>query len=507
MINLQLTGYQDNAVLKFLENKRLLVALPPGTGKTVVALDAIQKVKKINPKIKILITVPANLRDNFVDNIVQFSLKIKASIITNVDELRNIKTSIVIVSYNFLNNHIEDFLSIDFKMLICDEFHYSKNLQSKNFQNLFKLSKNSEYVLGLTASPYSNTPLEFFTLISVIAADKSILNKWQNFVKYDYAVKPNLILRILFGKKYSGKFPAALTNINEFKRTFGQYLFIVSEKTLNKDVRFKNRPIPISKIIKIKISNYETNVYKYALKEIPKTLLRLLELNQISTHQLAEIKNQIMAVQQILLTPDYIKKNEIPKEPGTKMKFVAKQLKENGRKSLIFTPFLLRGAIVMNDLLNSMGVKSALYAGQIDKDERRKIVNRFEKGDLQAICMTTAGMEGINLPSCQDVWLLSLVWNPEVLNQVIGRALRITSSNKSINIYWVFALQNNGKDTIDEWMNEVLRRKQLFRDSIFKALGESMSVAGLTSYATYEPVGGKKDKNKILQTYYPNQER
>ena len=515
MDNVRLLEIQKEAIKKFWKTGNLLVVLPTGTGKTVVALTIIQQfVNKLHDKFKCLIVVPANLRTNITQNIDKFKFRFNAQIIKNVQQFLDSyeNNNVFVVSYNFLRLHPELFVDKQWDLLICDELHYAKNIATKNYKALFYVRANSKHMLGLTASPVANTPEEFFNIVALIANDKSLITLGKNLVKYGYepGVKPPLWARILFGAKPKPgkKIPIGFTDPEAFKRLFSPYVYIPDEYKVQ---QIGKRPEIKSYVINVELTKFESKAYKYALKQLSPVDLWELKTGSISSSKLREIKNKIMAAQQTLLSPDYIYKISIDKDierskvtlsqfrPGSKIKVTAERLKQTGNKSIVYTSFVTFGARLANLYFNSVGIKSAEYSGHIKPEERQKIIDSFEHGDLQVICLTGAGQEGINLPSCKDIYFLNLPWHEEALRQVIGRALRVTSKNPYVNVYWIFATIN-GKETIDHWMSKIIQRKALMRNVIFNLLKEDIAAnvtAALPGIETYEPVGYKSKKNKL----------
>ncbi|MGB9674862.1 MAG: C-terminal helicase domain-containing protein, partial [Nanopusillaceae archaeon] len=258
--------------------------------------------------------------------------------------------------------------------------------------------------------------------------------------------------------------------------------------------------------------------YLYVMNKIPKETLIKLYKGTITENEIRKIKSWLMAAQQCLLSYDYIY-GKSPEEsiPSTKVLYTVKRIKESKEKSIVFTPFTTYGVKIINEALTKLGVKSKIYSGETSKEEKQKIVDEFENKDLQVICLTTSGAEGLNLPSCKNVYFESLHFNPEVLVQVMGRALRITSENPSVNIYYVISVYK-GHQTIDGYMLNIIKKKKLLKQAVERILSENtieetgMAAAGLTAYSTYDHVkinktsnykNKNKNKNGVFTVVYP----
>ncbi len=487
MPKIQLYQFQKEAIEKFNQNNhQLLVSIPTGGGKTIVALNIIEKFLK-NTNKKVLIVTPANLRDNFLDSFNKFNLtkEIQPIIIKNTAQLElNYKfKNCFIVSYNFLYNNINIFLEYNFDLLVIDELHYSRNDSTKNYDNIWKLRQHIPSVLGLTASPVMNKPEDFFNLISLILNDKDVRKLEKEYIHYDYIGKktPSLFEKyILFKQPIEGVFsPVDIKNQESFKQKIADHIYLPHP---DKIASTGKRPQPIYKQINITMSEYEKNAYKFVLGKLSEKTLKKLHNNNISDYEIQQIKNILISLQQVLLTPDYVKLGEQSHTPGSKIIYAAQHMKDSKEKSIVFTPFLKVGARVANDYFNKIGVESSLYSGDQSHDERKSIIDRFENDSLQTICLTTAGAEGLNLPSCKNIYFASLHFNPEMLEQIIGRALRITSTHETVNVYFllsimktkVFGLFEKENETIDHWMMNIVKRKTVFRNNLFKLLYETI---------------------------------
>jgi SNF2 family DNA or RNA helicase len=494
---MKLYPFQKEAVDKFFKvsNCRMIAALPTGAGKTLVAIAIMDKIIQQNPNAKILVVVPANLRNNLIENIKKFDIRsLNAVIIKSPKDLEESYEThnTFIMSYNFLRMYLNQILKYHWDMLVADEIHFAKNENTKNFKSLYALTGRVKCFLGLTASYVSNNMEEFFNIVALVANDKNIIRLGKHLIKYEIygQRKASLVSKLLLNDKDIKGRPVqvGISDPLMFKRLVAKYIYLPKNEKI---LVVGKRPKPVSTVKHIILTKYEWKVYKYVLGEIPKPLLKLLASGDINDEQLRQIKNQIMALQQVLITPDYIKEGVNSKRPSSKVIACAKHIKENNSKAIVFTPFLEHGAMVVNDYFKSVGIKSELYAGVIKPKDRLKLQHAFESGEIDVLVLTTAGREGINLPSAKEVHFLSLTWNPEDLEQVMGRALRITSTNDIVNIYWYFAKGPNGEETIDDWMSRVLHRKRLLKKAIYEILSEN-SVAALPAYESLPKEKKKK---------------
>jgi hypothetical protein len=131
------------------------------------------------------------------------------------------------------------------------------------------------------------------------------------------------------------------------------------------------------------------------------------------------------------------------------------------------------------------------YHGGIDKDirENNKAVfnskeNRYGKL-TKIILLSPAGAEGINLRNVRQVHITEPYWNEVRIEQIIGRAIRQCShadlplDERKVDVYRYKMVRDNGKETTDENLEEISRRKNNLIQSFLEAVRESAVDCGL----------------------------
>ena len=88
-----------------------------------------------------------------------------------------------------------------------------------------------------------------------------------------------------------------------------------------------------------------------------------------------------------------------------------------------------------------MKASYGVFSGKLKKEARNKLVERFNNNSIDAMVITSAGSEGLDLKGTRNVIILDPVWNPAGINQIIGRAIRFKSheglpkSERKVHIY------------------------------------------------------------------------
>lgn len=121
--------------------------------------------------------------------------------------------------------------------------------------------------------------------------------------------------------------------------------------------------------------------------------------------------------------------NLLENETSQKANWIIKKIKEANKKDkfVIFSHFLNSGINVVISKLKKLNIKYKVISGDISKEERTKIINKYNNDKFQVLFITKAGGEGIDLKNTKYVIILESTWNEATANQVIGRAVRYKS--------------------------------------------------------------------------------
>lgn len=309
----------------------------------------------------------------------------------------------------------------------------------------------------LSATPFTNKPLEYYSILSLIANNRmeesgyfKVNTFFETFMEADNDME--------IDAKGDVKFKA---NVRRFKNNslFQQLLSEFIDIKGEEDNPELIRPNKINKEYKIEQNDLTQEQYELLHENFEQS-----EKGAILTH----ILNARLIAISPYLSPYYNGENPTVKE------FV-----ENSPK-LIETMNLIRqnkldlpnsGQIIYSELavaefpklkeylVKVVGYKPeeiGIITGSTSKNQRISIQNDFNSGKLKIIIGSEAIQEGMNLQeNTTDLYLLSLPYNFTSLRQVEGRAHR--QGNKNENVRVNFMLTN---DSIDVFMLQKLQSKQ-----------------------------------------------
>jgi len=128
------------------------------------------------------------------------------------------------------------------------------------------------------------------------------------------------------------------------------------------------------------------------------------------------------------------------------------QLASDGREKLIIFTHFRATLELLADLLRGMGVDFVLYHGQLSRAEKDEVIRRFEQS-AQVLLSTEAAGEGRNLQFCRLMLNFDLPWNPQRIEQRVGRIHRV-GQTRPVEIFNLSA-----EGTVEDYILEILDRK------------------------------------------------
>jgi superfamily II DNA or RNA helicase len=178
------------------------------------------------------------------------------------------------------------------------------------------------------------------------------------------------------------------------------------------------------------------------------------------------IKNEMDSIKKLLALLEHID------HPDTKVTFFVQKLRELPvtEKGLIFTEYRGTQRTLVDALQEKFGQDAVgVIHGSMGTDERQRQVAQFNDEALPRFLVSTeAGGEGLNMQrACHVVFNYDLPWNPNRLQQRIGRVYRYGQTQK-VQVYNI-RLSSESEAFADARVDEYLRQKI---DEITRRLAE-----------------------------------
>lgn len=141
-------------------------------------------------------------------------------------------------------------------------------------------------------------------------------------------------------------------------------------------------------------------------------------------------------------------------------------------KAVIFTEFR-RTQDYLRELLGARGWSVTCLSGDAGSADRRQALVEEFRDRTQILLMTEAGAEGLNLQFCNLVVNYDLPWNPQRIEQRIGRCHRYGQARDVLVVNFL-----NRRNAADARLYELLGEKLALFDGVFGSSDEVLGALG-----------------------------
>lgn len=318
-------------------------------------------------------------------------------------------------------------LKTSYDMVIADESHRIKNPNSIQSKQTYFLSRNSKYRLALSGTPKGNSDFDFFAQYRFIN-DQIFGPKTKAFKEKYFEPCGWMGYDVRLRKECKEEF-YELINQNCFRIT-------------------KEEALDLPGMTETKILVELDNKTKKAYEKLKKD--KFIELGEDTIE--ADLAITLVTKLQQLCCGFIYDENKEPVTIGSceKIKYLKEIIEDHlGEKIIIFCKYTHEIDLLVKSL---KAYKIMTYDGRSDNDSWL----RFTKSNKYDILITQLkkGGTGLNLQCASTVVFFSLSYSYIDLSQAKDRVHRNGQKNK-VSIYYLL-----GKDTIEENILKVLKRKQ-----------------------------------------------
>lgn len=506
-------------VLK-LPRIRFLIADDPGAGKTIMAGLVIKELKLRGLARRILIVVPGHLKDQwrrelkekFSENFVIVDRHtMDAHFGENVWERENQ----IITSMDFAKQeHVLNSLSsVHWDLVIVDEAHkmaayrYGEKVNKTARYRLGEvLSRTSEHLLFLTATPHKGDPENFRLFLDLLepgffASQSMLMESIKSrdnplFIRRlkedlrDFEGKPLFLPRHVSTIKF---------NITDEERDLynelSKYVITQYNKALMSD---KKRNVAFALIILQRRMASSIYALKRSLERRKRRLEEILrdgverdvkpvDIEEIEDYEeeerwkieqeweslsvaetREELEKEIKTIEKLIEKADEI----IRKESEVKLKELKKLMERNelkNQKILIFTES--RDTLdYLYDKIRSWGYSVNYIHGGMKLEDRIRAEKEF-KHNTQVMVATEAAGEGINLQFCNIMINYDIPWNPNRLEQRMGRIHRY-GQTKEVFIFNLVNEDTREGMVLARLLDKLKEIREALGDRVFDVIGE-----------------------------------
>lgn len=438
--------YQKEGIRFLLNLKNLgmpgILSDEMGLGKTLQAIALMSEIEEEKPE---LVVCPKSLIYNWADEIKKWNPSLKAVPIHSLKKerekiYRDMKVAgkaVYLVSYDTARNDIDSLKDIEFSFVLLDEAQYIANAFAKKSQAVKSLKAKMK--VALTGTPIQN----------------SLLDLWSIF---DFLMP--------------GYFPP----YSKFKETYGTIEFKGEEarrRLLNKIEPFmlgrkkkdvlQELPDKENLVISIPLSDDQRKAYEAHL-EFARAELKEGKGAMVLLSALTRLR-------QICVSPSLFLEGEFESDKIDFLVDHCLELRENGRKAVIFSSFV-GGLHLLEKAFKKVGLVTATIEGDTPAEIRVTLAKRFnESDDINLLLVSLkSGGTGLNLVGADTVFHLDPWWNLAAEKQAEDRTHRIGQKNK-VTVYKLVC-----KDTVEEKVLALQAKKGLLGEVVDEAsLARSLS--------------------------------
>lgn len=448
----QFYEHQIVGIRKMMQMRNFLLADDMGLGKSLQALVVAVGDIIRNWASKVIIVAPVSLKGNWSDEIDKFTrldhmIFGQAIDPKNPERLKALTPKqreaqleafanmpgpkVLIVNYEQVHRHINDFNRIGFDIAIFDEAHYLKNPRAQRTKACHRLRSNRVFML--TGTPMLNQVNELWGILHMI--DPVGFPKYWSFVNR-YCV---------FGG-YQDKQIIGVKNEKELQEKLNRFMI----RRLKKDVL----DLPEVQIIpkRIDLSKVQQQLYDKAESE--------LEIPLVGQQDPSEIENsltKLLRLKQICGTTrpfngvDDSAKLDVAVED-------ALEILRNGHRLVVFTQFRDVQDCFANRIDQAMPeVPIWELNGDVKPYERSAMVKEWENDPTPGVivCMLQVAGVGLNMTAARYGMFCDKLWVPGLNQQAVDRLHRIGASETQP----VQILEYHMKGTVETRVEYVLKTK------------------------------------------------
>ncbi|MEL4029726.1 helicase-related protein [Caldifermentibacillus hisashii] len=529
---------------------RYLLADDPGAGKTIMSGMLIRELLARGQAERILILVPPlvlkqwqeELKEKFGEDFII----VDRNFLNSSNEINPFETydKIITSLYWAARDEIKSLiLKSRFDLIIVDEAHkmaaYTRGTKKRKVQRtkIFQLGEallsHTEHCLLLTATPHKGDKENFRHLMSLIDNDIfSHLNDGESMYEKS---NPFIIRRLKESMvNFDGTplFPKRTTKTIEFDLSpeekeiydevteYVRYHFNRAKQNNNHNVTFAmmilqrrlsssldaislsliRRKKKLEEVLQNEQKNQQMEVQDIdelaaeeqeeveAQLEGETEAVDLYEL-QLEIDQLANLIDKINNVRQMDVERKYIELE--------KTLFGPNGLLAQGEKLLIFTESKDTLNYLERKLLNHVP-EVAKIVGGFSMDQRRAEVEKF-RNHVQIMLATDAGGESINLQFCNQMVNYDIPWNPNRLEQRMGRIHRIGQKNE-VFVFNLVAKNTRESDVLMRLLNKMEQmRTDLGQEQVYDFVGDVLKEQGV-DLATLmeESISGRENLDVLI---------
>ena len=401
-----------------------------GLGKSMQAISSIRLLVRSGEARRVLVVCPKGLVSNWTRELADWAPELVVAVVEGDPQRRRWQWTLPDVPVKVANYEVlvrdRDLvaeLGLSFDLVVLDEAQRIKNRASQTSEAVRSVARRRSW--ALTGTPVENSADDLVGIFEFVAPGQ-------------------------IHERMAPRAMGAAVADHVLRRT--------------KDKVLQDMPPRLNRDERIELTAEQRETYRRAEEE---GVLRLADMGREAT---------IRHVFELVLRLKQICNFDTATGESAKLDCLQAELEEvqaSGRKALVFSQWVE----TLGRLREGLGRFGALeYHGGMSTAARDEAIRRFRHEKRHSVLLLSygAGAVGLNLQFSQYVFLFDRWWNPAVEDQAINRAHRIGAVGAVTVTRFLSA------DTIEERIDEVLRRKRDLSDAILSQ-AEAPAASGLTA--------------------------
>lgn len=477
------TKDHQSRVIDKLENNSIVAAHSMGSGKTLTALLAAERAQKKHPTEHVTAIVPASLVSNMKDQAVQHGVDL------DMDRFE-------VTTYDKASNDVNRLKQKNHSLIIVDEAHKLRNKDTKRSSEIEKILKSSRKSLLLSGTPSYNKPEDIAVLVNKAAGTKVLPDNAKDFE--DRFIGRRKVEPGFFAKHVLGVEPGEITylkNQGELREALNKYIdhYDAQEHSAG------DFPTAHHRTIKVTMSPEQKRMYKFLEDDMPAPIKWKIRLGlPLSKKESSNLNAFSTGVRQVSNSTKPYSKNPAAEPLSPKQLKMAdsiheKMLSDKNYRGISYSNYIESGLKPLSEELTRRGISHAVYDGSLSQREKDAVVDKYNKGEIKQLLISSSGAEGLNTKGTKLVQVMEPHFNKSKIDQVVARAVRYKShehlpeDERHVDVEHYHSVMEPGlvdkivghkTKTIDEYLHEASDTKDKLRADIMaltKQAGERMN--------------------------------
>ena len=399
-----------------------------------------------------LVVCPASLVYNWMAELERFAPGLKAAAVAGSKTRRRDVIAaagsfdVLVTSYDYVRRDIDLLASLSFGTVVLDEAHYIKNAKTQAARSVKRLSAKRRF--ALTGTPVENRLSDLWSIFDFLMP--GVLGTEGEFARRFSTPIGN-------GDEAAAKRLQGLVGPFILRRLKGDVLGDLPEKNEN--------------VVYAEMTGEQDKLYRASASKLARRIAK--QLPEDFAGSKLQVLAELSKLRELCCDPSLLYDNYTggSAKLDTCMELVSTAL-EADHSVLLFSQFTSMLDLIAARL-DKDGVDHQMLTGSTSKEERMRLVKRFQEGAVPVFLISLkAGGVGLNLTAADIVIHYDPWWNVAAESQATDRAHRI-GQTRTVTVFKLIV-----KDTIEQGILALQQRKRELADSVVG--GEALGSASIT---------------------------